>query len=64
MQSEPVYCTLQSTTTVTPAELMLGRKLKTRLDRMYPDLQRSVSDTQSMQKANHDRVETQTIFGF
>ena len=48
--------TLQSTTTVTPAELMLGRKLKTRLDRMYPDLQRSVSDAQSMQKANHDRT--------
>ena len=48
--------TLQSTTTVTPAELMLGRKLKTRLDRMYPDLYRSVSDAQSAQKANHDRT--------
>ena len=48
--------TQHSTTTVTPAELMLGRKLKTRLDRMYPDLYRSVSNAQSMQKENHDRT--------
>ena len=51
--------TPQSTTTVTPAELMFGRKIKTRLDMLHPDLQSKVISHQHRQKNNHDRHHSQ-----
>ena len=38
-----------------PAELMFGRKLKSRLDRLHPDLNRKVQAKQIRKKACHDR---------
>ena len=37
-----------------PAELMFGRRLKTRLDLLRPDLRKVVRDQQSRQKSAHD----------
>ena len=44
----------QSTTGVTPAELLLGRKPRSRLDLVKPDMAKRVEDKQSQQKATHD----------
>ena len=44
--------TLHSTTNEMPSELFLKRKLRTRLK---PDVNKSVSVEQAMQKNNHDR---------
>ncbi len=46
--------TPQSTTGVTPAELLQGRRLRTRLDMLTPSLTRQVEQRQSQQKHAHD----------
>ena len=46
--------TPQSTTGRSPAELMFGRKLRTRLDLLRPDLSSRVRQQQTIQKQNHD----------
>jgi len=46
--------TPQSTTGVSPAELMFGRKLRTRLDLIRPEMGNRVRQQQSKQKQNHD----------
>ena len=48
--------TPHSTTGVSPAELLMGRKLKTRLDLVRPGLEERVIDTQARQKEGHDRT--------
>ena len=47
--------TLQSTITISPAEMLFGRKLKTRLDLLHPDLQSKVKSNIARQKEAHDR---------
>jgi len=46
--------TPQSTTGVSPAELMFGRKLRTRLDLIRPEMGNRVRQQQAKQKQNHD----------
>ena len=46
--------TPQSTTGRSLAELMFGRKLRTRLDLLRPDLSSHVRQQQAIQKQNHD----------
>lgn len=43
-----------SSTGVSPAELMYGRKLRTQLDYLHPDLSRQVQQSQDRQKQGHD----------
>ena len=46
--------TPQTTTGVTPAELMMGRKLRTHLDLLVPDIAGRVRMRQNLQKHSHD----------
>ena len=46
--------TPQSTIGTSPAELMFGRKLRTKLDLLKPTLDVSVHQKQAKQKASHD----------
>ena len=46
--------TPQTTTGLSPAELLMKRKLKTRLDLLHPDLQGKVQKKQMKMKENHD----------
>ncbi len=46
--------TPQSTTGISPAEMLLGRKLRSTLDLLHPDLQQKVRDKQCKQKQHHD----------
>ena len=48
--------TPHSVTSVTSAELISGRKLKTRLDLLYPDLNSTVLSKQIQQRQNFDRT--------
>lgn len=43
-----------STTGIAPSEMLMGRRLRSRLDLLYPDLQKSVQEKQLMQKLDHD----------
>ena len=47
--------TPHTTTGVAPAELLMGRKLKSRLDILRPQVESRVQDRQSRQKADHDK---------
>lgn len=47
--------TPQSTTGLSPAEMMMGRKLRCTLDLMHPDLKQKVESKQTSQKNYHDR---------
>ena len=47
--------TPQSTTTKSPAELLFGRKLKSCLDLLHPDLQGKIESKVEKQKVAHDR---------
>jgi len=50
------YCiTPHSTTGTSPAELLLGRRPRSRLDLILPDISNSVHKKQQIQKANHDK---------
>ena len=54
--------TPHSTTGVSPAELLMGRKLRSHLDLVQPDLSSRVLKRQAGQKAGHDkRVKERTI---
>ena len=46
--------TPHSTTEVAPAELLMGQRLRSRLDLLYPDLQTRVETQQLKQKQQHD----------
>ena len=46
--------TLHSTTGITPAELMFGRKLQTHLDQLHPNQSNVVQQSQYHQKIAHD----------
>ena len=46
--------TTHATTGVSPAELMFGRRIRTRLDLLKPDLSRTVRARQEHQKKTHD----------
>ena len=46
--------TPHSVTGVAPAELLMGRRLRSRLDTWHPDLSKKVSYQQERQKRNHD----------
>ena len=46
--------TPHTTTGVTPAELLMGHRLRTQLDHLKPDLSRRVELNQSRQKHSHD----------
>ena len=46
--------TPHSTTGVTPAELLMGRRLRSRLDLLHPDISERVRKRQLVQKEGHD----------
>ena len=46
--------TPQSTTGVSPAELLMGKRLRTRLDLLKPDIHKRVEEKQAKQKEAHD----------
>ena len=49
------YCvTPQATTGVSPAKLLTGRRIRTHLDLLYPDIQRWVRNKQIRQKEDYD----------
>lgn len=48
------HITPHSTTGVTPAELLMGRRLRSRLDLLFPDVSRRVESQQTRQKQSHD----------
>jgi len=47
--------TPQTTTGMSPAELLFGRRLRSRLDLLKPDLYKRVEREQERQKEAHDR---------
>ena len=47
--------TRQTLTGVSPAELLFGRKTRSRLDLVYPESGRKVHQSQNSQKQVHDR---------
>lgn len=46
--------TPQSTTGVSPSTLLMGRRLRSRLDRLFPDVSKRVETKQSKQAEQHD----------
>ena len=54
--------TPQSTTGMSPGELLFGRKLRSPLDLLKPDLHHRVEGNQEKQKANHDKRSSQRHF--
>ena len=55
--------TPHSTTGMIPAELLMGRKLRSRLDLVKPNLQQYARDKQEHQRWQHDLHATQRTFG-
>ena len=54
--------TRQSTTQMSPAELLMGRRIRSRLDLVKPNLARRVEKKQLQQKRNYDRCVRQRTF--
>ena len=54
--------TPHSVTEVAPSKLFLGRKLKTKLDLMRPDVRRRVEEKQARQKKGHDLKSKERVF--
>lgn len=52
----------QTTTEKSPAELLMGRQIRTRLDKIYPDPSARVMKKQDEMKANHDRHAKERYF--
>ena len=52
----------QTTTGLSPAELLFGRRLRTQLDLLQPDLRTKVQDQQQRMKTNHDQHAQQRCF--
>ncbi len=46
--------TPHTTTGTAPAQLLMGRQLRTRLDRLFPDLSQHVQKYQAKQSQQHD----------
>lgn len=55
------WTTPQSTTGVTPAELLQGRRSRTRLDILKPNLCQRVERQQSHQKSGHDSIRSRVF---
>ena len=55
--------TPHSTIGMIPAELLMGRKLRSRLDLVKPNLQQYVRDKQEHQRRQHDLHATQRTLG-
>ena len=47
--------TPHTTTGLSPSEMLLGRKLRSRLDFLKPDIQQKVIQKQAKQKSDHDK---------
>ena len=54
--------TPHSTTGVAPCELLMGRRLRSRLDTFFPDIQSKVRVAQEKQKQSHDNSKQIRIF--
>ena len=54
--------TLQTTTGATPAELLLNRRLRTRLDLIRPELRHRAETKQGAQKVHHDNSKKEQQF--
>ena len=54
--------TPHSTTGKSPAELMLGRQPRSRLDLLKPDLEKTVHKKQDVQKRAHDKAALNSNF--
>ena len=54
--------TPQTTTGVPPAVLLMGRRLRSRLDRLFPNLTERVENQQSKQAKQHDSTKTLRTF--
>ena len=54
--------TPQSTTGISPAKLLFGRNLRSRLDRVKPDTSRKVEYKQQLQKFSHDSHASNRFF--
>lgn len=54
--------TPQTTTGVTPTELLLNRRLRTRLDLIRPEFRHRVEAQQRAQKEHHDNTKKERIF--
>ena len=57
------YCiTPQSTTGISPAEMLIGRRPRSCLDLIVPDVSNKIQNKQQTQKFNHDqRAGSQTL---
>ncbi|XP_060742372.1 uncharacterized protein K02A2.6-like [Tachysurus vachellii] len=55
--------TPQTTTGLSPAELLHGRKLRCSLDFIHPDLTRKIQERQQKQKVHHDKKAHERSFG-
>ena len=55
--------TPHTTTGVAPAQLLMNRQLRSRLDRLFPDLQVRVQKKQASQATNHDTSKPLRSFG-
>ena len=54
--------TPHSTTGVTPAEMLMGRRPRTRLDLLRPDISNRVQSRQQSQKSHHDQRARDRMF--
>ena len=54
--------TPQTTTGVTPAQLLMGRSLRSRLDRLFPDVAARVESRQTRQAQQHDNSRSLRTF--
>ena len=54
--------TPHSTTNVTPAELFMNRKIRTRLDLIQPNTESTMTKAQGMQKAHHNTKAKETRY--
>ena len=54
--------TPNATTGVTPAELLFGRIIRTRLTLLKPDISTKVQDKQASQKQHHDKKSKERHF--
>ena len=56
------WITPHSTTGIPPAELLMGRRLRSQLDLLQPDLPSKIEYSQANQKSNHDLKKSHRTF--